>query len=85
MLFFIFEDRYKNNLIKRFIIQSTLYVFIFIGALILNEIILLNFCCSNRNTYLKMTIRGSLDSFSHEKNNEDKLNNSIISDEDFDN
>ena len=75
------KDRYKNNVIKRFIIQSIGYVFLSIGALILNEIILLNFCGCNRNTYVKISIRGTLDPFSVNDLNDTNLNSSSIASE----
>ena len=51
----------KEKKIKRTYIQLSGYVIIFLAALILNEIIILNFCGFNRNTFIRISSRGNLD------------------------
>ena len=51
----------QNKIVKRTIFQIIGYTIILIAALILNEIIILNFCGFNKNTYLKISLRGEVD------------------------
>ena len=69
----LFEDKdkkifNKENIIKRFIIQSVGYLILFFGSLILNEIIILNFWGFNKNTYSVISLRGALDSINYSLN-----------------
>ena len=58
------EEKYflKEKIVIRSIFQIIGYIIIFISALILNEIIILNFCGMNKNIYSKITLRAELDS-----------------------
>ena len=60
------EDEYTalnhDRFLTRAYFQTIGYVFLFFGALILNEIIILNFCGFNRNTFSYINLRGKLDS-----------------------
>ena len=65
-LFLIFENRsdieeQKEKIIKRTIIQLIGYIILFFAALIINEIIILNFYSFNKNTYDKICKRGKID------------------------
>ena len=62
MYFFCFEDKSADNIVIRFIFQIIGFILIILGALILNEIIILNFCGLNENTYSNISNRGKLDS-----------------------
>ena len=57
---FLDSDRSTRE-IEKFVYESLGYTIIIISALILNEIIVLNFCWFNENTYKKIIYRGSLD------------------------
>ena len=60
------EDDYiianHDNFLRRAYFQTIGYAFLFIGALILNEIIILNFCGFNKNTFSNINLRGKIDS-----------------------
>ena len=58
--FFLDDDRNSNN-IKRYIYELIGFLIIIFGALILNEIIILNFLGLSDNTYSKIVYRSSLD------------------------
>ena len=59
---FIFLDPNKTKKdYLRYLFESLGYIIVIIGALILNEIIILNFCGFNENTYKNIIYRGSLD------------------------
>ena len=62
LYFFCFEDKSEDNIVIRFIFQIIGFILIILGALILNEIIILNFCGLNENTYSNISNRGKLDS-----------------------
>ena len=51
----------KEKKLKRTYIQLSGYLIIFLATLILNEIIYLNFCGFNRNTFERISFRGNLD------------------------
>jgi hypothetical protein len=51
----------KDNILERFYYQSFGYVFLFFGSLILNEIIVFNFCGLNDFTFKKMSERAKSD------------------------
>ena len=51
----------KEKIVQRSISQIIGYTIILIAALILNEIIILNFCGLNKNTYSKISLRGEVD------------------------
>ena len=55
------NDHIPEQILERFIYQMIGYIIIFIGALILNEIIVLNFCGFNTNTYLNIIKRSKKD------------------------
>ena len=55
------ENNNKEFVFKRTYYQLIGYVIIFIAALILNEILLLNFCGFNKNTYKRISIRANKD------------------------
>lgn len=57
---FLDSDRSRRS-INKFLYELLGYTIIIISALILNEIIVLNFCRFNENTYKKIIYRGSLD------------------------
>ena len=59
--FFFLDDNRDSNNIKRYIYELIGFLIIIFGALILNEIIILNFLGLNDNTYSKIVYRGSLD------------------------
>ena len=62
ILNFIFLDPNKTKKdYLRYLFESLGYIIVIIGALILNEIIILNFCGFNENTYKNIIYRGSLD------------------------
>ena len=72
------DDKYSKTL-KRTGFQSIGYIIIFFAALILNEIIVLNFYDLNRNTFAEISSRGKIDSsineqFSKEEIFEDDVN-----------
>ena len=82
----------KANIIKRVSLQCIGYIIIIISALILNEIIILNFLGFNKNIRSNISSRGMQDideSFRIEKNEEfeleDKENNNNINDIDSEN
>ena len=52
----------KKIFLKRFGYQTIGYTVLFFGALILNEIIIFNFCGFNKNTFSKINLRGKIDS-----------------------
>ena len=55
------NDYIRNNrkqMLKRFYYQTAGYSILFFGALILNEIIILNFCGLNKHTFEKINKRG---------------------------
>jgi hypothetical protein len=52
----------RDIFLKRAYYQQIGYAFLFFGALILNEIIILNFCGFNKNTFSYINMRGKLDS-----------------------
>ena len=58
--YFIFFPSTRNK--KKFILELIGYIIIFFGALILNEIIVLNFWGLNENTYENISKRGILES-----------------------
>ena len=58
--FFLDDDKNSNN-IKRYIYELIGFLIIIFGALILNEIIILNFLGLSDNTYSKIVYRSSLD------------------------
>ena len=58
---FIFEEK-SSQKVTRFFCENIGYVLVILGALILNEIIILNFCNLNENTYLSISRRGRIDS-----------------------
>ena len=49
-----------------FFYEITGYIMIILGALILNEIIIINICGLSENTYLRITVRGRLEYSSFE-------------------
>ena len=55
------EEKNKNNIIKRSFLQLAGYIIIFIAALILNEIIILNFLGLNKNIYSEISKRAAKD------------------------
>ena len=75
-LFFRKESENKNKIIKRAFLQLIGYIIIFIAALILNEIIILNFLGLNKNIYSEISIRAikdiSLELNAHDDEEEDK-------------
>jgi len=58
--FFLDDDRTGKN-IRRYIYELIGFLILIFGALILNEIIILNFLGLSDNTYSKIAYRGSLD------------------------
>ena len=52
----------KEKIIKRTIIQSIGYLILFFASLIMNEIIIFNFFDLNKNTFDRISLRGSFDS-----------------------
>ena len=66
--FFGKEDAEIIKKLKRIAFQFIGYFLIFIAALILNEIIVFNFCDLNRNTFEKISLRGKLDSIYNDDN-----------------
>ena len=59
--FFFLDDNKESKNIKRYIYLIIGFLIIIFGALILNEIIILNFLGLSDNTYSKIAYRGSLD------------------------
>ena len=59
--FFNKKEKEKDNFNKKFLIENIGYALIIFGALILNEIIILNFFGLNENTYTNISERGKLD------------------------
>jgi len=57
------EDHLLNDILKRICYQTIGYIFLILGALILNEIIVLNFLGFNSNTFLNIAKRSEKDSF----------------------
>ena len=83
VLFNIEYDHKKDEVLKRFLIQLIGYIILFFGALILNEIVILNFCGFNKNTHLNILKRSKEDMSSLiilNNDNEDD-NNSSYSEE----
>ena len=70
----------KDKIVQRTIYQIIGYTIILITALILNEIIILNFCGLNKNTYSKISIRGEIDAsnFIELSNKEDNTTDESI-------
>ena len=62
LTFIFFNDSDNAHKNSRFIWENVGYLIIFLGALILNEIIILNFCGFNENTYTNISNRGVLES-----------------------
>ena len=62
LLFHSANDHVPKEILIRFAFQMIGYIILFIGALILNEIIVLNFCGFNTNTYLNILERSKNDS-----------------------
>ena len=58
--FFLDEDKSSKNIL-RYLYELIGFVIIIFGALVLNEIIILNFLGLSDNTYSKIVYRGSLD------------------------
>ena len=52
----------RKQMLKRFYCQTAGYAILFFGALILNEIIVLNFCDLNKYTFGKINKRGEFES-----------------------
>ena len=81
------DDGNKDKIFKRTYIQLIGYLILFFAALILDEMIILNFCGFNKNTFSKITLRAELDSMrelsicseneGNEKINEDKIQGEI--------
>ena len=74
----------KDDKLKRTYIQLSGYVIIFFSALILDEIIILNFCGLNNNTFSKISLRAEDDLnttelrlFEQEENDDDNHTGSI--------
>ena len=68
----MFFDKEKTEKIyKRTYIQVIGYIILFLAALILNEIIILNFCGLNKNTFTNIALRGKLDFYSFKGINSD--------------
>ena len=59
-----FEDKDKDRIIKRTIIQSIGYLILFFASFIINEIIIFNFCDLSSNTFDTISTRGDLDTYS---------------------
>lgn len=59
---YILQDNKTPQDHKRFIFENIGYIIIIFGALILNEIIIINICGLNENTYLNISYRGKLES-----------------------
>ena len=82
LLFHSTNDHALKEILKRFEFQMIGYIILFIGALILNEIIVLNFCGFNTNTYLNILARSKNDSFliniNNDNNDNDKGNESLM-------
>ena len=73
------EDEYirlnKRKFLKRAYYQTIGYAILFIGALILNEIIIFNCCGFNKNTFSNITLRGKIDSICNlELDSRDEIN-----------
>ena len=65
----------KRKFLKRAYYQTIGYAILFVGALILNEIIIFNCCGFNKNTSSKITLRGKIDSISNlELGSRDEIN-----------
>ena len=52
----------RNKILKRFYWQTIGFAILFFGALILNEIIIFNFCGLNKYTFGKINKRGEFES-----------------------
>ena len=52
----------RNKIIKRFYWQTIGFAILFFGTLILNEIIIFNFCGLNKYTFRKINKRGEFES-----------------------
>ena len=57
------EVKDEDKILKRTYIQFIGYIILFFSALILDEMIILNFCGFNKNTFSKITTRAELDTF----------------------
>ena len=68
-------------ILVRFLIQMIGYIILFIGSLILNEIIILNFCEFSKNTIINLNERWKLESLNTLNINNNSQNESIISEE----
>ena len=58
----VYDNETTEKIIKRTYIQVIGYIILFFASLILNEIIVFNFCGLNKNTFSKIVLRGDLDS-----------------------
>jgi hypothetical protein len=56
--YFFMKQEYTKEM---FLYEITGYIMIILGALILNEIIIINICGLSENTYLRITVRGRLE------------------------
>ena len=56
------NDHPAKDILKRFFFQSFGYIILFFASLILNEIIILNFCGCSQNTFLNISSRSKMDS-----------------------
>ena len=56
------NDHPAKDILKRFFFQSFGYIILFFAALILNEIIILNFWGCSQNTFLNISSRSKMDS-----------------------
>ena len=78
--FFLGKPVYKEKeAFKRTYIQLIGYAILFLAALILDEIIILNFCGFNKNTFSKISVRAELDtlrelSMCSEMDEDEKIN-----------
>ena len=80
----MFFDKEKTDKIyKRTYIQVFGYIILFFSALILNEIIILNFCGLNKNTFTNIALRGKLDFYSFKGLNDNEYEDDNISEEEI--
>ena len=56
-----YEKINRKNILKRFYWQTVGFTILFFGALILNEIIIFNFCGLNKYTFGKINKRGEFE------------------------
>ena len=75
------NGKYANDILVRFLIQTIGYIILFFASLILNEVIILNFCEFNKNTNLNIYERCKFESLNALINNINSENESIISEE----